>query len=221
MRIFPLLLALTGLPTAALANAAHDDTLAPRPEEVLRTTEHAIDSLATDGRNLYWREAIGDEAWVMALPKTGGKARRIARAGEEEGLAVDDKSIYLPRGGALVAIPKGGGMERRLAEGVRRPRFALDDRYLYWVDEGGARELTRVRKQGGAATVLARLPDGAGDLACDGQRVYWSLRGSLYAISREGGEALKVMRGLPIDVSSFERTCWIERRGDRYLILSR
>ncbi len=191
MRWLPLLLSLAGLPTGALADASLNPRDAGR---VLYASDDQIHGLATDGRNVYWVSTLD----VMAMAIDGGAPRRVARRGDDiaSGLVVDERSLYvLPSVGPLAIFPKWGGMRQSLPADGAWPCFAVDDRYLYWLSRDF--QLLRVRKAGGAPTVLARFGDGVSGLASDGARVYFQEKDDFRAIPREGGEPVTVARGVP------------------------
>jgi hypothetical protein len=94
-----------------------------------------------------------------------------------------------------------------IASGLDQPgSIAVDDQYVYFVVYGDAVDhgsIRRVKKSGGAVTVLANGESGPGNLVLDGASVYWtsndyskSSGGAIRAVAKRGGRPVSLASGL-------------------------
>jgi hypothetical protein len=84
--------------------------------------------------------------------------------------------------------------------------IAVDDSYVYFSDYGddaGHGSIRRVKKSGGAVTVLAAGEFVPGNLVVDGTRVYWTSNdgqrahaGAIRAVAKAGGQPVSLASGL-------------------------
>jgi hypothetical protein len=125
------------------------------------------------------------DATLSSVPVAGG-ARKILYTGEVQGIVADETDIYFLNNERIWRMPRAGGKPTLLVNRADTLQtigpalndesmfsLAIDDTNVYW----GERQSGRIRtipKQGGAIATLATRQIGIGDVAVDGDFVYWT-----------------------------------------------
>jgi hypothetical protein len=122
---------------------------------VLAELDGAPRSLALDEESLY----VLDATTVYAVPRAGGKPRRLAAGGNDLARAqLDREFVYataeVGTSRAVVRVSKRGGEMATVEYGVRDAPIAVYDGYVYYVSAADP-AIRRVPRGGGASFVVA------------------------------------------------------------------
>jgi hypothetical protein len=122
---------------------------------VLAELDGAPRSLALDDQFLY----VLDATAVYAVPRAGGKPRRLAAGGNDLARAKLDRDFLYATGlvgtsRAVVRVSKKGGEMAAVEYGVRDAPIAVYDGFVYYVSAGEP-AIRRVPRGGGASVVIA------------------------------------------------------------------
>lgn len=134
--------------------------------------------IAVDAAHVYWLDA--EAGAVRRVPRGGGETVTLATGeGALLAIAVDGGAIYwtasTDAGSRLRRLSRWGGAPRTIASGGAFSAIVVDAWFAYVADAhvlGGANEIVRVAKTGGAAIVLASGEDALG-LDGDAHGLYW------------------------------------------------
>jgi hypothetical protein len=174
--------------TACASNSPSPNTVLRVPKGggatvTLASTLRCPVAIAIDAANVYWADdnaPVLPDGAIMRVPKAGGLPVTLAALPESPAgmVAVDGENVYWVEDSGLWRVPKCGGSAVALApliDGLGNvffppPALAIDKDGVYLWTDG----ITKVPKDGGAATTLARGPfQPSGGLVLDGTSVYW------------------------------------------------
>jgi len=148
---------------------------------------------------------IGDSAWCASGRCYAAADLRVL-ADTIEGLAVDERAVYLTTGcgGRILTVDKGGVNEQTLAEQQLGARsIAVDDERVYWGIDcrppgccAGSTEIASAPRAGGPVEPLSidDLPSAAA-LALDAQSVYFSTAHGVLSVPKTGGSVSTLIDG--------------------------
>jgi len=154
---------------ASSASAGARAVKPPRPKPLVGK-QSAVMTLDSNATTLVWASEDG----VFVASQLGKGKRKLSA---EQAMAV-----RLDAGGDAVLVARRGAVERVvLASGavtqLATPRFAIalasDDKHVYW-SGGLAGVIERVARTGGTPETVAKVPEaGIGEIALDGNHVYF------------------------------------------------
>jgi hypothetical protein len=169
--------------------------------EVLASDLYFASRIALDATRVYWTSADGT---IDALPLEGGAVMTLASDQYDPwDLAVDEQGIYWTNSGenTVVSMPLAGGSTALLAEAGNPLGIVVRSGVVYFTNTydklSNDEQIVRVPLPGGPATVIAATL-GAGMLAADDTRVYWTDRASaaVWSAPLGGGDATPLAEGI-------------------------
>lgn len=180
---------------------------------VLRTTRAARETkplfpgaaheMAVSSTHVYAfiKEGPSSHDEFIALPLQAGSMQRESITEGTRGLLADESGAYYPDTAwtKLLRRPAGGGPEEIVSALSGRATMAIDDTHVYTLAAG---KVTAISKANGEAKTLASV-EGEGDtspIAVDDTNIYFATHGrcgSIYAISKTGGEPRLLVAGEP------------------------
>jgi hypothetical protein len=212
----------TGLFNGSLQSVA----IAGGPVSTVAPGTVYLGGVAADDRYVYWtRYGTGYGAWK--LPVDGGSPVALAPDQAFSFIAVDATRVFLsqpasiPGNSKLLSAPLGGGELKVLVDSdlVFPGVMAIDDTSVYCVL--GDLRLSRVPKDGGATTSLARAE--VNGLAVDATDVYWAqgdatsgTPGAIMRVPKGGGSPTTLSKTLGYAIAIDETYVYWLLGGDVY-----
>jgi hypothetical protein len=125
------------------------------------------------------------DATLSSVPIAGGP-RKVLYTGDVQDAVADATDVYFLNNERIWRMPRTGGKPTLLVNRADTPEtvgpalndemmlaLAIDDTHVYWAERESGR-IRSVPKHGGAITTLATGQIGIGDLAVDGDYLYWT-----------------------------------------------
>ncbi|MBI5546800.1 MAG: hypothetical protein HY901_23200 [Deltaproteobacteria bacterium] len=129
------------------------------PAEAFFGSRSPLAGLAMDAESVFsFRKADGA---LLAIPKTGGPARPIAKLPAAYSIAADASDLYVTSGaigGTITRVPKAGGDPVTMVADLDFPSDVAMVGEAMWFVEYGRKRIGRVAKTGGAVSWIATSP---------------------------------------------------------------
>lgn len=169
----------------------------------LASTQDGPSSIALDGQNVYWSNALPGAGAILKAPLNGGSATTLAASlGSPRSIAIDSHYLYWvdEDKGTLSKVSLDGGTPEVLTSGFKAPRVVAVAGDVLDVFDAVTNTVNSVPREGGTPTVIGSDVTTRGvPMAVDGTNVYWLVDQSPTMTPIDGGAATDLVSlGSPV-----------------------